>query len=96
MPVPTWQAVSDRSAVVRQAPPSIDALASRPGGRLSVRSSGESVPVGANLRSTPRLAVEPAAVPALWSSASVGEIDAPATGAVIAIAASTTTPARTF
>ena len=65
VPVPTWQAASSRSVIVRQAPPSTEALASSPGGRLSVMWSGESVPVGANFRSSPRLAVEAAAVPAL-------------------------------
>ena len=65
VPLPTWHAVSVRSAFVRHAPPSIEASASSPGGRLSVMASGESPLVGANVRSSPRFVTEPAAVPAL-------------------------------
>src|SRR3982074_2755078 len=49
-PVPTWHA-GVGCEVRRQAPPPTDASASRPGGRLKVRSFGESLPLGANLRS---------------------------------------------
>src|SRR2546423_2030984 len=64
VPVPTWQAATG-VLVCRQAPPSIEAFASRPAGRLSVRSFGESLPLGANFKSIPRFTVDPAAVPPL-------------------------------
>jgi hypothetical protein len=76
-------------------PPSIDAFARSPGGRVSVRSFGESPLLGANVRSIPRFAVDPAWVPALWSSATVGLIEAAAAGATVAVAAPTARIART-
>ena len=56
------------SNVVRHEPPLTDALASRPGGRLIVKTSGVSVlssDVGGNFRSIPRFCVAAALVPAL-------------------------------
>ena len=92
VPLPTWQAATGVVLfIVRHAPPSIAALASSPGGRLTVRSFGESAPVGANLTSIPRFAVDPAAVP-LCVSVMDGLIDADATGANAA--AANVTPAR--
>ena len=76
VPLPTSHAVPETLAAFRQAPPSCDASASSPGGRLIVSSRGESVPVSANFRSSPRFSVAPAFVPALWSRLSDGEVDA--------------------
>ena len=60
VPVPIWQAGTAVLAF-RQAPPSIEALASRPGGRATVRSLGESVAgFAANLTSSEMFALEPA------------------------------------
>lgn len=66
--------------MARHAPPSIAALASSPGGSVTVRSLGESPELGANFRSMPRLVVEPADVPC-WVSVRLGEIVADAAGA---------------
>src|ERR1700744_2762662 len=81
VPLPTSHAVPDVLVVLMQDPLLIDALASSPGGRLIVRLCGESVPVSVNVRSMPRLACAPAALPALWSRLSDGVIAAPAAGA---------------
>src|SRR5579875_2097710 len=91
VPLPTSQAAVGyaEAAVVRHLPPSIDALASRPAGRLIVRSFGESAPVSdpelENERFSPRLCEPPALVPALWFS----DIEA----VEVAIAAGTATAA---
>jgi hypothetical protein len=82
LPLPILHAEPATVRVLRQAPPSIDALASSPGGRSMVRPRGESVPVSANLRSSPRFAVAPADVPALWSRLICALREAYAVGAV--------------
>src|SRR5437763_7197315 len=82
--------------VLKQAPPSIAAFASSPGGRLRVRLRGESVPVSVNFRSSPRLAIEPTVRPLLWSRASRAVTDARAAGAVAATAATVASAMRSL
>src|SRR5579859_583887 len=86
VPEPTWQAAGGSplggGGDCRQAPLSIAALASRPAGRIIVKSFGESVAgLWLNLMSTPSESVAAACVPQpvqVWASATVGAIDADA------------------
>jgi hypothetical protein len=78
VPDPTWQVVVTMSAVSRQPPLSIAALASSPGGRFSVRAFGVSFPVGANFSVRPRLPVAPAVTAAVELEETDGVIAADA------------------
>ena len=65
VPLPTWQALFG-VAEARHAPPLIASLASRPGGRASVRSLTPSVGgLGENVALNPIAGLLPAAVPAV-------------------------------
>ena len=88
VPLPTSQAAMG-VALFRQAPPSTVALASSPGGSLSVRFLAESPLLGLNLMSVPRFAVEPAVADAGESVSAAGPIDAHAAGATAAAAPTT-------
>ena len=77
VPLPTWHAALGVE-LFRHAPPLTEASASSPGGRVIVRSLGESLPLGEKLRFIPRGTVEAACVPPLWSSDTAGVTDADA------------------